>query len=212
MSQKAAKERDGRYLWMGMNPSCRDRHKAASTFATKGASVRKAWLLMLMLATPAWAQDISLTEGFAEGFTFHSIFASGHRVDSDGAVVYARNGGGNTHIAAVRPGAAPCVFISSSLNLNEGIKGTPTVMLEETYDLRNASFVADAKHQWAPPGGVYLTLKAPNVLCKVSTSGEGGKLTRTAQCEDRFEATIEQPMMPAFTATAAKLKALCKWK
>ncbi len=34
-----------------------------------------------------------------------------------------------------------------------------------------------------------------------------GKLTRTAQCEDRFEATIEEQMMPAFRATVARLKA-----
>jgi hypothetical protein len=39
-----------------------------------------------------------------------------------------------------------------------------------------------------------------------------GKRTRTAQCEDRFEATIDEQMMPAFKATAERLKALCKWK
>jgi len=174
--------------------------------------LKKVLLLTLCLTTPALAQDPKLTEGFAEGFTFHSVFAKGHRIDPDGATVYAQNGAGNTHIAAVRPGAAPCVFISSSLNLNEGISGTPIVMLEETYDLRNASFVADPKHQFAPAGGVYLTMKGSNILCRSSTSGSGGKLTRTAQCEDSIEVTIEAPMMPAFTATSAKLKAACNWK
>ena len=168
-------------------------------------------MVLALLATPAAAQDAALTEKFAEGFTFNSIFAQGHKTDPDGAVVYARNGGGNTHISAVRPGAAPCVFIATSLNLNEGVSGTPVVMLEETYDLRGASFEADAKHQFAPPGGVYLMMKAPKILCRVSTGGSG-KLSRTAQCEDRFEATIEERMMPAFTAASAELKTLCKWK
>lgn len=174
--------------------------------------MKRALLLALLLTTPASAQEPSLTEGFAEGFTFHSVFAKGHRIDPDGATVYAQNGAGNTHIAAVRPGAAPCVFISSSLNLNEGIAGTPIVMLEETYDLRNASFVADPKHQFAPPGGVYLIMKGRNILCRSSTSGGAGKLARTAQCEDSIDVTIEPQMMPAFTATSARLKTLCNWK
>ena len=174
--------------------------------------MKKTILLALLLATPALAQDASITEGFAEGFTFHSSFATGHRIDPDGATVYARSGGGNTHVSSVRQGAAPCVFISTSLNLNEGIPGSPTVMLEETYDLRNATFAADPKHDAAPPGGVYLMMKGRNILCRISTGGSGGKLRRTPECEDRFEATIEPQMMPAFTATSAKLKALCNWK
>ena len=104
------------------------------------------------------------------------------------------------------------MFISSSLNLNEGISGTPLVMLEETYDLRGASFEADPKHQFAPPGGVYLTMKAPKILCRVSTGGTGGRLQRTAQCQDRFEATIEEKMMPVFSAASGQLKTLCQWK
>lgn len=174
--------------------------------------MKRAILITLLLTTSATAQDASLVQGFAEGFTFHSHFGANPRIDRDGAVVYARNGGTNTHIASVRSGAAPCVFLSNSLNLNEGITGTPTVMLEETYDLRAVSFEADPKHQFAPPGGVYLTMKGPNILCRVSTGGSPGKLTRTAQCEDRLEATIDEQMMPAFKTTAERLRSLCNWK
>jgi hypothetical protein len=169
-------------------------------------------LITLLLTTPAAAQDTSMVQGFAEGFTFHSHFAGNRRTDPDGAVVYWKNGGGNTHIASVRQAGAPCVFLSHSLNLNEGVDGTPVVMLEETYDLRNVSFEADPKHQLAPPGGVYLTMKGPKILCRVSTGGSGGTLKRSAQCEDRFEATIDEQMMPAFKTTSEQLKTLCKWK
>jgi hypothetical protein len=176
-------------------------------------------LITLLLAAPAaslvsraTAQDASLVAGFADGFTFHSHVAANRKVDSDSAVVYSRDGGGNTHIASVRQGAAPCVFLSNSLNLNEGISGTPVVMFEETYDLRGVSFEADAKHRFAPPGGLYLTMKGPHILCRVSTGGSGGALKRTAQCQDRFEATIDEQMMPAFKAASERLKALCNWK
>ncbi len=173
----------------------------------------KKWpLLILLLASPAVAQDASLVEGFAEGFTFHSLFATGHRVEADGSVVYANNDSHNSHLSAVRQGAAPCVFISTSLNLNEGATGTPVVMLEDTYDLRGASFEADPKHQFAPPGGVYLIMKGPKIQCHITTAGSDGKLQRTSQCEDRFEATIEKTMLPAFKTTSARLKSLCKWK
>lgn len=180
--------------------------------------MKRAILITLLLTTSATAQDssrvrdASLVQGFAEGFTFHSHFGAKARIDRDGAVVYAGKGGTNTHIASVRSGAAPCVFLSNSLHLNEGITGTPTVMLEETYDLRGVSFEADPKHQFAPPGGVYLTMKGPNILCRVSTGGSPGKLMRTAQCEDRLEATIDEQMMPAFQTTAERLKSLCNWK
>ena len=172
----------------------------------------KRWLLLtLLLATPAAAQDAPLVEGFADGFTFH-IPGANRKIDPDGAVVYARSGGGNTHIAAVRQGASPCVFISTSLNLNEGVSGTPVVMLEETYDLRGVSFEANPRHEFAPPGGVYLSMKGPKTQCRISTGGSGGRLQRTSQCGDRFEATIEEQMMPAFTATSTKLRSLCQWK
>ena len=173
--------------------------------------MRKLLLSLLLLATPALAQDASLIEGFAEGFTFH-IPGSSRSIDPDGAVVYAKGGGGNTHVSAVRQGASPCVFIATSLNLNEGVSGTPIVMLEETYDLRGVSFEANPKHEFAPPGGIYLAMKGPKIQCRISTGGSGGKLQRTSQCGDRFEATIEEQMMPAFTATSAKLKSLCQWK
>lgn len=173
-------------------------------------------LITLLLTAPVMAQDISrdaaIVQGFAEGFTFHSHFTTNRRIDPDGAVVYWKDGGSNTHIASVRQGAVPCVFLSTSLNLNEGASGTPVVMLEETYDLRNVSFEADGKHQFAPPGGVYLTMKGPNILCRVSTGGSGGALKRSAQCQDRFEATIDGPMMAAFKATSGQLKLKCKWR
>jgi hypothetical protein len=101
-------------------------------------------LVTLLLTTPAAAQDasqdVSIVRAFAEGFTFHSHFAANRRIDPDGAVVYWKDGGGNTHVASARQGAVPCVLLSHSLNLNEGVGGTPVVMLEETYDLRNAAF------------------------------------------------------------------------
>jgi len=178
---------------------------------SKGAPLQKWLLLTLLLATPAAAQDASLTESFAEGFTFHVPDAS-RRLDPDGAVIYSKSGGTNTQIAAVRQGAVPCVFIATSLNLNEGISGAPIVMLEETYDLRGVSFDANPKHESAPPGGVYLSMKGPKIQCRISTGGSGGRLQRTSQCGDRFEATIEERMLPAFTATVAKLKSLCQWK
>jgi len=198
-----------------MNPLPARRHQpsreAAAAPREQGYTVRKLLLSILLLATPAAAQDASLVQGFADGFTFHIPDAT-RRTDPDGAAVYATSGGSNTNIAAVRQGAAPCVFIATSLNLNEGVSGTPVVMLEETYDLRGVSFEANPKHESAPPGGVYLAMKGPKILCRISTGGSGGKLQRSSQCGDRFEATIEEKMMPAFTATAAKLKSICQWK
>jgi hypothetical protein len=169
-------------------------------------------IALLVMTVPAAAQDSSLVEGFAEGFTFHSIFSQGHKIDSDGATVYANSDRDTTRVATVRAGAAPCVFISTSLNLNQNTSATPVVMLEETYDLRGVTFTANPKHEFAPPGGVYLIMTGPKILCRISTGGSSGKLTRTAQCEDRFEATIEEQMMKAFTATSAKLKASCQWR
>jgi hypothetical protein len=71
---------------------------------------------------------------------------------------------------------------SRSVRASVGISGTPTVMLKETHDLRGVAFEAETNHQFAPPGGVYLMIKGPNILCRVSTGGPPGKLTRTAQC------------------------------
>lgn len=169
-------------------------------------------IALIAMIVPAAAQDSSLTEGFAEGFTFHSTFSQGHKIDSDGAAVYAKSDRDNTHISTVRQGTAPCVFISTSLNLNQSPSAAPVVMLEETYDLRGVTYSANPKHEFAPPGGVYLIMTGPKILCRISTGGSSSKLTRTAQCEDRFEATIEERMMPAFSATSAKLKGLCQWK
>ena len=84
--------------------------------------------ITLLLTTPAAAQDASMVQGFAEGFTFHSHFAANRRIDPDGAVVHWRDGGGNTH------------------------------------------------------------------------------------CEHRFEATVEERMMPAFEVTSEQLNTPCKWK
>lgn len=53
---------------------------------------------------------------------------------------------------------------------------------------------------------------APPYPPGTATGGSPGKLTRTAQCEDRFEATIDAQMMTAFKTTAEQLKSLCKWK
>ena len=69
-------------------------------------------LSTLLLTTSAAAHDDSMVQGFAEGFTFHSHFAGNRRINPDGAVVYWRDGGGNTHIASVRQADAPCVFLS----------------------------------------------------------------------------------------------------
>jgi hypothetical protein len=44
-------------------------------------------LFTLLLTTSAAAQDVSMVQGFAEGFTFHSHFAGNRRIDPDGAVV-----------------------------------------------------------------------------------------------------------------------------
>jgi hypothetical protein len=35
---------------------------------------------------------------------------------------------------------------------------------------------------------------------------------KASRAAARFEATIDEQMMPAFKATAEQLKALCKWK
>jgi hypothetical protein len=65
--------------------------------------LKRAILITLLLTTSATTQDSSLVQGFAEGFTFNSHFGASPRIDRDGAVIYARDGGTNTHIArAVR--------------------------------------------------------------------------------------------------------------
>jgi hypothetical protein len=83
-----------------------------------GKSLKRTLLITLLLVTPAAAQDVSMVQRFAEGFTFQSHFAGNRR--------------------------------------------------------RNAE--------------------------------------RIAQCEDRFEATIDERMMTAFETTSGQLKTLCRWK
>jgi hypothetical protein len=187
-------------------------HRTGACRALEVIMTRSGIVLVLVLcAAPASAQEPSLVEGFAEGFTFNAIFSTSHRTDSEGAVVYNRNESDGARIAVVRQGADPCVFLSTSLNLNTG-NAAPVVVLDETYDLRGVSFESNPKHEFAPPGGTYLIMKGPRVLCRLSTGGDRAKLAYLHQCQNELLVTIESRMMAAFERTAAKLKGLCKWK
>src|SRR4051794_4454141 len=94
-------------------------------------------LAVAVAAVPVAAQETSLVQGFAEGFTFSAAFSTSHRTEADGSVVYARNGADGAHISAMRQGMDPCVFMSTSLHLNTASFAAPVVLLEETYDLRD---------------------------------------------------------------------------
>lgn len=166
---------------------------------------------LVVAAVPVAAQQPSPVQDFADGFTFLPRF-SNSRTDADGSVVFTRNAADVTRVASVRQGADPCVFLSISLNLNTASFAAPVVLLEETYDLRGVTFEANPKHEFAPPGGVYLMMSGPRILCRVSTGGSLAKLDRRGECGDKFEVTIEAPMMPAFTRTAERLKGPCRWR
>jgi hypothetical protein len=70
----------------------------------------------LLCPAPVHAQDLTLLEGFGDGFLFHWVFASGRKNNIDGSITYLNED--NAGAATLRQSPAdPCVFHVNALSL-----------------------------------------------------------------------------------------------
>jgi hypothetical protein len=169
------------------------------------------FVLLLASAGCALAQSPSLTEDFAEGFLYHSIFATSRSTDSDGTVVYRKNDDRSTLYATVRQSTGdPCVLISTRFGLS--LAAAEPVRSEVTFNLQGVSFKSERKHHLAPKEGTYLILTGPRVYCATTTVGSPSRTEHRSECHDTLEATIEATMFATFERAVARLRGLCGWK
>src|SRR5262249_17930812 len=112
-------------------------------------------------------QELSLLEGFGDGFLFHWVFASGRKANVDGSISYWQED--NAGVVTLRQ-SDPCIFHVNVLNLRP-TRANPT-LIETVYDLRGISFELLPKHPQAPPGGSFFRMKGPRVMCEVRTGGD----------------------------------------
>src|SRR5499427_10963433 len=73
-------------------------------------------VVSLIGADAALAQELSLLEGFGDGFLFHWVFASGRKPNIDGSITYWQEGNAGAVTMRQSPGD-PCVFHVNVLNL-----------------------------------------------------------------------------------------------
>jgi hypothetical protein len=161
----------------------------------------------LLGASPALTQDLSLLEGFGDGFLFHWVFASGRKNNIDGSITYLNED--NAGVATLRqsPGD-PCVFHVNVFTL----KAPGATLVETVYDLRGITFELLPKHELAPAGGSYFRMKGQHVVCEVRTGGERGALRQTIECNNEVASTVEPTMLPILEQTAPRLRAQCRWR
>src|SRR6266566_4782006 len=69
-----------------------------------------------LVADVAPAQELSLLEGFGDGFLFHWVFASGRKPNIDGSITYWQEDNAGAVTMRQSPGD-PCVFHVNVLNL-----------------------------------------------------------------------------------------------
>ncbi len=162
----------------------------------------------LLCPAPAFTQELTLLEGFGDGFLFHWVFASGRKNNIDGSITYLNED--NAGAATLRQSPAdPCVFHANVLSLKAPSGAT---LVETVYDLRGITFELLPKHERAPRGGSYFRMKGRHVVCEVRTGGERGALKQIVECNNELESTVEPTMLPILEQTAPRLRAQCRWQ
>jgi hypothetical protein len=163
----------------------------------------------LIGADVAFAQELSLLEGFGDGFLFHWVFASGRKPNIDGSITYWQED--NAGAVTMRQSLGePCVFHVNVLNLRP-TRGNAT-LIETIYDLRDISFELVPKHAQAPAGGSFFHMKGPRVICEVRTGGDRDGVKQSVECKNEIESPVEPQMLPILNETAPRLRAQCRWK
>jgi len=158
---------------------------------------------------PALAQELSLLEGFGDGFLFHWVFASGRKPNIDGSITYWQEDNAGAVTLRQSPGD-PCVFHVNALNLRPATGGA--ALIETIYDLRGIAFELLPKHERAPAGGSFFRMKGQRVVCEVRTGGNRDGVKQTVECNNQIESTVEPQMLPIMEQTAPRLRAQCRWR
>jgi hypothetical protein len=165
--------------------------------------------ISLIGADNALAQELSLLEGFGDGFLFHWVFASGRKPNLDGSITYWQEDNAGAVTMRQSPGD-PCVFHVNVLNLRPTRNGA--TLIETIYDLRGISFELVPKHEQAPPGGSFFRMKGPRVLCEVRTGGDRDGVKQSVECKNEIESPVEPQMLPILQQTAPQLREKCRWR
>jgi hypothetical protein len=163
----------------------------------------------LIGADVAFAQELSLLEGFGDGFLFHWVFASGRKPNIDGSITYWQEDNAGAVTMRQSPGD-PCVFHVNVLNLRPTRGGA--TLIETIYDLRDITFELIPKHPQAPAGGSFFRMKGPRVICEVRTGGDRDGVKQSVECKNEIESPVEPQMLPILRETAPRLRAQCRWK
>jgi len=166
-------------------------------------------LAALLIGADAFAQELSLLEGFGDGFLFHWVFASGRKPNIDGSITYWQEDNAGAVTLRQSPGD-PCVFHVNALNLRPA-RGNAT-LVETIYDLRDITFELLPKHAQAPAGGSFFRMKGQRVICEVRTGGDRDGVKQSVECKNEIESPVEPQMLPVLQATAPRLRAQCRWK
>jgi hypothetical protein len=163
----------------------------------------------LISADVALAQELSLLEGFGDGFLFHWVFASGRKANVDGSVTYWQEDNAGVVTLRQSPGD-PCVFHVNVLNLRPS--RASSTLIETIYDLRGIAFELLPTHAQAPRGGSFFRMKGPRVMCEVRTGGDRDGVKQTVECKNEIESSVEPQMLPILQETAPRLRAQCRWQ
>jgi len=163
----------------------------------------------LIGADIALAQELSLLEGFVDGFLFHWVFASGRKPNIDGSITYWQEDNAGAVTMRQSPGD-PCVFHVNVLNLRP-TRGNAT-LIETIYDLRDITFELIPKHAQAPASGSFFRMKGQRVICEVRTGGDRDGVKQSVECKNEIESPVEPQMLPILQETAPRLRAQCRWK
>ena len=83
-------------------------------------------LAAFLIGADAFAQELSLLEGFGDGFLFHWVFASGRKPNIDGSITYWQEDNAGAVTLRQSPGD-PCVFHVNVLNLRPTRNGAALI-------------------------------------------------------------------------------------
>ena len=190
-----------------MNVSHRCRVRALATAQVIAQVITQ--VIALAGTGRALAQELSLLEGFGDGFLYHWVFASGRKANVDGSITYWQEDNAGTVTMRQSPGD-PCVFHVNVLNLRPPRGGA--TLVETVYDLRGIAFELLPTHAQAPRGGSFFRMKGPRVMCEVRTGGDRDGVKQTVECKNEIEAAVEPQMLPILQETAPRLRAQCRWQ
>jgi len=163
----------------------------------------------LVGADLAPAQELSLLEGFGDGFLYHWVFASGRKANVDGSITYWQEDNAGTVTLRQSPGDN-CVFHVNALNLRPARGGV--TLVETVYDLRGIAFELIPTHPQATRGGSFFRMKGPRIMCEVRTGGDRDGVKQTVECKNEIESAVEPQMLPILQETAPRLRAQCRWQ